>query len=194
MKLIGEKSLSTILSKASLAVSLVQLLYLSYIIFGFIVVYVNQQQNAHYFSETFSAGNFNREAAEPATDSVMFKFNMPFSDSITTGSYTLYTLISIGFFIGFYSVFTFYLFRIFRGMSHEVIFNIGVIRNLKQFALLNILFIPVCCTILYFLKQSLYSIDPMLILLHFSTGIIILFIIEFFKKGYELQTQNDLTI
>lgn len=194
MKLIGEKSLSTILNKILLICCVGQLLYLGYLIFGFIVVSINLQQDTHYLSDIFWVGNFTNEGAKESQDSLNFRFSMPFSDSVTTGSYTWHTLISILFFLGFYSAFTFYLFKIFKGMSTDIIFNVNVIRNLKQFAILNILFIPVYCILLYFLKQSVYSIDPMLVLIHFTTGIIILFIMEFFKKGYELQIQNDLTI
>ncbi|RXM40557.1 hypothetical protein BOQ62_05350 [Chryseobacterium sp. CH21] len=194
MKLIGEKSISTVLNKILLVGSIAQLLYLGYIILGFIIVSINIHQGTHYFSETFKTGNFNNELTKTAADSSDFQFNMPLSDSVIKGNYTLYTFISIIFFIGFYSLFTFYLFRIFKGMSSEIIFNTKVIQDLKLFAMLNIIFIPVYCTILYFMDQSIYSIDPMLILLHLTLGIIILFIIEFFKKGYELQSENDLTI
>lgn len=194
MKLIGEKSLSTILNKILLICCMVQLLYLGYLIFGFIVISINLQQDTHYFSDIFRIGNFTNEEARESRDSLSFRFSMPFSNSVTTGSYTWYTFISILFFLGFYSTFTFYLFRIFKGLSTDIIFNTKVISHLKQFAILNILFIPLYCILLYFLKQSIYSIDPMLVLLHSTTGIIILFIMEFFKKGYELQIQNDLTI
>lgn len=194
MKLIGEKSISTILNKILLAVSISQLLYLGYLIFGFIIVYLNIHQGTQYFPDTFKTGDFNNEVTKTTADSLTFQFSMPLTNSIVRGSYTLYTFISIIFFIGFYSLFTFYLFRIFRGMSREIIFNIKVIQDLKLFAFLNILFIPVYCVVLYFMDKSVYSIDPMFILLHLTLGIIILFIIEFFKKGYELQIENDLTI
>ncbi|MBB6331937.1 hypothetical protein HNP24_002887 [Chryseobacterium sediminis] len=194
MKLIGEKSLSAILNKILLAASIAQLLYLSYLIFGFIIVYLNIHQGTQYFSDTFKTGDFNNEVTKTTADSSAFQFNLPLTGSVIKGSYTLYTFISIIFFIGFYSLFTFYLFRIFKGMSKEIIFDIKVIRDLKLFAILNIIFIPVYCVVLYFMDKSVYSIDPMFILLHLTLGIIILFIIEFFKKGYELQTENDLTI
>ncbi|WP_312303404.1 DUF2975 domain-containing protein [Chryseobacterium sp.] len=194
MKLIGNKSLSTILNKILLIGCIVQLLYLGYMVFGFIISYINLHNGTYYFSDIFMVGNLSNGEVKEAPDSLNFRFSMPFTDAITMGSYTWHSFISIVFFLGFYSTFTFYLFRIFKGMSHDLIFNVEVIRDLKKFAVLNILFIPIYCLILYFLKQSLYSIDPMQVLLHFITGIIILFIMEFFKKGYELQTQNDLTI
>lgn len=194
MKLIGTKSLSTILNKILLIGCIGQFLYLGYLIFGFIIIYINQNAGTDYLSGIFKVGNFNNEGEKSVSDSLSFQFNMPFSDSVTTGNYTLHTLFSIVFFLGFYSVFTFYLFKIFKGMSTDTIFNKGVIRSLKQFAFLNILFIPLFSIILYFIDQSVYDIDPLFILIHLSTGIVILFIIEFFKKGYELQIQNDLTI
>lgn len=194
MKLIGAKSLSTILNKALLIGSIGQLFYLGYLIFGFIMVYINQNAGTEYLSGIFKVGNFNNEGEKILSNSSSFQFSMPFSDSVTTGSYTLHTLLSIVFFLGFYSLFTFYLFKIFKGMSTDIIFNKGVIRSLKQFAILNILFIPLFSIILYFIDQSVHNIDPLYILIHLSTGIVILFIIEFFKKGYELQVQNDLTI
>lgn len=194
MKLIGEKSVSTILNKILLTVSIGQLLYLGYLIFGFIIVYFNIHQGTQYFQDTFKTGDFNDEITKTTADSLTFQFKMPLTNFVIRGSYTLYTFISIIFFIGFYSLFTFYLFRIFRGMSKEIIFNIKVIQYLKSFAILNIIFIPIYCAVLYFMDKSVYSIDPMFILLHLTLGIIILFIIEFFKKGYELQIENDLTI
>ncbi|WP_426481586.1 DUF2975 domain-containing protein [Chryseobacterium sp. R2ACT005] len=194
MKLIGEKSASTVLHKILLVVSIVQLLYLGYLIFGFIVAYLNIHQGTHYLSGTFKTGDFNNEVPKTAADSLTFEFNIPLTGSVIRGNYTLYTFISIIFFIGFYSLFTFYLFRIFKGMSKEIIFNIKVIRDLRLFSILNIIFVPVYCAVLYFMDKSVYSIDPMFILLHLTLGIMILFIMEFFKKGYELQTENDLTI
>lgn len=194
MKLIGTNSLSTILNKILLIGCIGQLLYLGYLLFGFMVIYINQNTGTDYLSEIFKLGNFNNEGGKPVSDSLKFQFSMPFSDSVTTGDYNLHTLFSILFFLGFYSVFTFYLFKIFKGMSNDIIFNKEVIRSLKQFAFLNILFIPLFSITLYFINQSVYDIDPMFILIHLSMGIVILFIIEFFKKGYELQIQNDLTI
>ncbi|MEJ5050616.1 hypothetical protein WH221_12335 [Chryseobacterium culicis] len=194
MKLIGEKSVSTLLSKILLAGSVAQLLYLGYIILGFVILYNNLHQGIPLFSETFTTGNFDNEIRKTATDSLTFQFEMPLTGAVIKGSYTLYTFISIIFFVGFYSVFTFYLFRIFKGMSADLIFNIKVIHDLKIFATLNIVFIPIYSIVLYCMDQSIYSIDPLFILLHLTLGIIIFFIIEFFKKGYELQTENELTI
>lgn len=194
MKLIGKNSFSSVLYKILFVGSLFQIFYLGYLIFGFIVCYINQSTGTHYFSQTFMTGNFNQEVKKTNPDSLAFQFKMPFSEAVTTGDYTLYTLISIIFFLGFYSLFTFYLFRIFKGMSSDIIFNKEVIIHLKHFAVLNILFIPLYCIILFFISQTFYTIDPLFILIHLSTGIVILFIIEFFKKGYELQTQSDLTI
>ncbi|MBB4807578.1 uncharacterized membrane protein YciS (DUF1049 family) [Chryseobacterium defluvii] len=194
MKLIGENSLSTILNKLLLIGFFGQVLYLGYLLFGFIVSFINQNTGSHYFPQTFRVGNFGDEIKKTNPEALSFQFKMPFSDAVTKGDYTIHTLISIIFFLGFYSMFTFYLFKIFKGMSNDIIFNKKVIIYLKQFALLNILFIPFYCILLFFIDQSLYQIDPIFILLHLSTGIIILFIMEFFKKGYELQTQTDLTI
>ncbi|MGE8554640.1 MAG: hypothetical protein ACN6OB_11990 [Chryseobacterium jejuense] len=194
MKLIGTKSLSTILNKILLIGCIGQFLYLGYLIFGFIIIYINQNTDTAYLAEIFKLGNFNSETEKTVSNSLNFQFKMPFSDAVTTGEYNLHTLFSIIFFLGFYSLFSFYLFKIFKGMSTDVIFNKEVIRSLKQFAFLNILFIPLFSIILYFIDQSVYDIEPLFILIHLSTGIVILFIIEFFKKGYELQIQNDLTI
>lgn len=194
MKLIGEKSLSTVLYKLLFVGTLCQLLYLGYLILGFGISYINQSTGTHYLEKVFMIGNFEGEIKKADPEVLSFRFKMPFSDAVTTGDYTLYTLMSIVFFLGFYSLFTFYLFRIFKGMSSAIIFNKDVIIHLKHFAVLNILFIPLYSVVLFFINQSFYTIDPLFILLHFSTGVIILFIMEFFKKGYELQTQSDLTI
>ncbi|MGG5210746.1 hypothetical protein ACQWU4_17605 [Chryseobacterium sp. MIQD13] len=194
MKLIGENSLSTAINKLLIIGFAGQVMYLGYLIFGFIVSYINQNTESNYFPETFKIGNFENEIKKTNPESLSFQFKMPFSDAVTKGDYTLLALTSIIFFLGFYSIFTFYLFKIFKGMSIETIFNQKVIIHLKQFGLLNIVFIPFYCILLFLIDQSLFRIDPIFILLHLSIGIIILFIIEFFKKGYELQTQNDLTI
>lgn len=194
MKLIGEKSISTILSKILLIGCMGQLLYLGYLIFGFIVAYTNLHQETLFFSDIFKTGNFNNEVDSTASNALAFQFNIPFSEAVIKGNFTFSTFTSILFFLGFYSLFTFYLFRIFKGMSTDIIFNKETIRYLRKFAFLNIIFIPIYSIVLYFIDQSVYSIDPMFILLHLATVIIIIFIIEFFKKGYELQTQTDLTI
>ncbi|MBB6372598.1 DUF2975 domain-containing protein [Chryseobacterium shigense] len=194
MKLIGENSLSTVINKLLIIGFAVQVMYLGYLIFGFIISYINRNTASSYFAETFKIGNFEDEVKKVNSESLDFQFKMPFSDSVTTGDYSLFALTSIIFFLGFYCLFTLYLFKIFKGMSTDIIFNKKVIVDLKRFGLLNLLFIPFYCILLFFIDKSLFHIDPIFILLHFSIGVVILFIIEFFKKGFELQTQNDLTI
>ena len=80
-------------------------------------------------------------------------------------------------------------------LSKDYIFNLKTINLFKKLAWLSILFVPIQIINWFYnlnLKMSADLLYTNFIFL--SLGIIIFFIIAFFKKGYELQSENDLTI
>ena len=78
-------------------------------------------------------------------------------------------------------------------MSSDQIFNQNAIKWLKRFCFLNLIIAAAgIFEFFYFRMDSGYTLLTFLFFGFF--GIIILFIVEFFKKGLALQTENDLTI
>ena len=170
MKIFGPKSLSSFCFYSFRTISTSLLIFLGYIVFAF---------NANRF--TVTNGRFNMKI--PLTESSI-KGNYQFSDILT---------ISI---ILIFGVLLFYILsNIFKALKEVVIFNEDIIRNLKFFTILNLIIGP----ILYFLihypimnKTDFRDIHNLILLVIF--GVISLFLTNIFKKGYTVQSENDLTI
>ena len=192
MKVTGKKSLAWFL-KFILAILFVFFaVHLIYFLTGSGIAYYKYHSGSQVFNETILIGGnsvgFNPEKS--------FQLIYPFTNqNFMLSELTLQTLIIQGF--GF-SVFTFYLFclyKIFHFLSHDVIFNESILRWLSIFMYLNLF-----TAIFYMLfwgavfklvnpgKLIMFSF-PFLIISIFT-----LFLRNFFKKGYELQSEHDLTI
>ena len=95
----------------------------------------------------------------------------------------------------FFTIFSFVCYKITEALGKDYIFNLKTINWFKKLAWLSILFVPIQIINWFFnlnLKMSASLLYISFIFL--SLGIILFFIIAFFKKGYELQSENDLTI
>ncbi len=136
------------------------------------------------------------EYTNPIKDVLKFKIYYPFTEqNLLTGIYTKSFIINSLISSSFFTVFSFVCYKITEALGKDYIFNLKTINWFKKLAWLSILFVPIQIINWFFnlnLKMSASLLYISFIFL--SLGIILFFIIAFFKKGYELQSENDLTI
>ena len=199
IKLIGKNFISKYLSYFFYFLFITFTLIGLYEIFGFLVILYNEKTESHFLSQTFyisqDVGWSNNFYTEKLKDLMKFRMNIPFTETqLYTGIYNLHSgfnIISTFFYLSF---FTYSLYKILKELTNEIIFSKEVILWLKRLAYLNLLYIPLHIFKNFIFKDfafgdAIYTSFYMLII-----GCSILFVIAFFKKGYELQSENDLTI
>lgn len=170
--------------------------HLIYELLGYGISYYNLKTNNKILFDTFYVGNTIDWGGTVAKGNTYFRFKYPFSDQqMVTGIFSLKMFLNHLLQGSFYTLFFFSAFKIFNGMSQKTLFNQEVIKWLKRFSILNIIFVPLSILNWLYNFESNFSMDILLIIfIHFLLGIMVYFIVEFFKKGFELQNQADLTI
>jgi hypothetical protein len=170
MKIFGPKSLSTIFYSIFRTISTLLLIFLAYIEFAFITDRF-----------TVNDGRFNMK--------------IPLTGSSIDGNYQSSDILTISLILIFGILLFYLLSKIFKALKQTVIFNKGIVKNLKLLTILNLIVGPV----LYFLIQypimhhnKLGNIHNLILLVIF--GMISLFLTYVFQKGYTVQSENDLTI
>lgn len=199
MKLIGQNSISKYLSYFFFLLFVLFSIIGLYEIFGFSVIFYNEKTGNNFLKETFyisqDVGWSQNYFTEKLKDLMKFRMNFPFTKTqLYTGiynSHSVFNSLSTFFYLSF---FTFSLYKILKELTNEIIFSKEVILWLKRLAYLNLLYIPLHIFKNFIFKDfafgdAIYTSFYMLII-----GCSILFVIAFFKKGYELQSENDLTI
>jgi|GEM_PF-548165 len=200
MKLIGKNSVSKYFSYFFLVLFLFIAFHFIYEIIGFSVLYYKYKTGSNILSDYFLLGNdvgwAKNEYTNPIKDVLKFKIYYPFTEqNLLTGIYTKSFIINSLINSSFFTVFSFVCYKITNALSKDYIFNLKTINWFKKLAWLSILFVPIQIINWFFnlnLKMSASLLYSSFIFL--SLGIILFFIIAFFKKGYELQSENDLTI
>lgn len=200
MKLIGKNSVSKYFSYFFLILFLFIAFHFIYEIIGFSVLYYKYKTGSNILSEYFLLGNdvgwAKNEYTNPIKDVLKFKIYYPFTEqNLLTGIYIKNFIINSLIGSGFFTLFSFICYKITNSLSKDYIFNLKTINLFKKLAWLSILFVPIQIINWFYnlnLKMSADLLYTNFIFL--SLGIIIFFIIAFFKKGYELQSENDLTI
>lgn len=192
MKLIGQNSISKYLSYLLIVIFLIFLIHLIYFMIGYAVCYFNFSSETKIFPETFyvsqkqySDGLFN-----------FFFINYPFTETtffsavFTPRSFWGVTIGFIYFTLLFYSSF-----RIMKHLSSEKIFSESIYKWLKIFVINNTVFLISFITLWYF-RWKLVNLAELLftLTLLIFINISVMYIMAFIKKGYELQSENDLTI
>jgi len=198
MKIIGKNSLSQYISYLLFVLFIIIAFNLVYEIIGHIILFYKYKTGSTILSDTFTLANdvgwSRNKWTIPMENQLKFRINYPFSDiQMVTGIYASNQIIHniIGMF--FLSLFFFFSYKCFKEMSTEQIFNPNAIKWLKRFCFLNLIIAAAgIFEFFYFKMNSGYTLLTFLFFGFF--GIIILFIVEFFKKGLALQTENDLTI
>ncbi|WP_312899925.1 DUF2975 domain-containing protein [Chryseobacterium taichungense] len=196
MKLLGNNSISATISWILFFLFLLFAFHFIYEMFGYGISYYNLKTGNKILYNTFYVGNTIDWGNTTATGNTYFRFKYPFSDQqMVTGVFSLEMFLNQLLQFSFYTLFFFSAFKIFNGMSQEILFNQNVIQWLKRFSLLNIIFVPLSVLNWLYNFKSHFSLDILLIIfIHFLLGIMVYFIVEFFKKGMDLQHQADLTI
>ena len=200
MKLIGKNSVSKYFSYFFLVLFLFIAFHFIYEIIGFSVLYYKYKTGSNILSEYFLLGNdvgwAKNEYTNPIKDVLKFKIYYPFTEqNLLTGIYNKSFIINSLISSSFFTIFSFVCYKITDALSKDYIFNLKTINWFKKLAWLSILFVPIQIINWFFnlnLKMSASLLYSSFIFL--SLGIILFFIIAFFKKGYELQSENDLTI
>lgn len=196
MKIIGKNSMSTFISWIFFILFLFFAFHFIYELFGYGISYYNLKTDNKILYDTFYVGNTIDWGGTVATGNTYFRFKYPFSDQqMVTGVFSLRMLLNYLLQFSFYTLFFFSAFKIFNGMSQEILFNQKVIQWLKKFSVLNIIFVPLSVLNWLYNFKSEFNMDiALLIFIHLLLGIMVYFIVAFFRKGLELQHQADLTI
>lgn len=200
MKLIGKNSVSKYLSYFLYVIFLFIAFHFIYEIIGFSVLYYKYKTGSNVLSQFFLLGNdvgwAKNEYTNPIKNVLKFKIFYPFTtQNLLTGIYTRSFLISSLIGSGFFTIFILVCYKITKALSKDQIFNTTTINWFKKLAWLSITYVPIEITNWFFNLNLKMSADIFYISFIFlSLGIAIFFTIAFFKKGYELQSENDLTI
>ena len=200
MKLIGKNSVSKYFSYFFLILFLFIAFHFIYEIIGFSVLYYKYKTGSNILSEYFLLGNdvgwAKNEYTNPIKDVLKFKMYYPFTEqNLLTGIYIKNFIINSLIGSGFFTLFSFICYKITNSLSKDYIFNLKTINLFKKLAWLSIILVPIQIINWFYNLNLKFSGDIFYISFIFlSLGIAIFFIIAFFKKGYELQSENDLTI
>ena len=170
MKIFGPKSLSALFYYIFRSISIVLLAFLTYMEFAFI-------------TDRFTV------------EDGRFDMKIPLIGSSIQGDYQFSDILTISLILIFGILLFYLLSNIFKALKETIIFNKGIVKNLKLLTILNLIVGPV----LYFLihypimhKTEFGNIHNLILLIIF--GMISLFLTYVFKKGYTVQSENDLTI
>jgi len=196
MKLLGQKSVSTIISYLFLALFIIFLLHAIYQSIGFGIGYYNWTTSHHLFSETFYVNDEIEYASYEKGKYLFFRFKYPFFDQqMMTGFLSLNTFIFHTFQSIFSCLFFFYGHKNFGDLSNKELFNETIIKHLKTFSVINLLYAPLYFLIWIFIFRS--GTEGGMLMTSFAflfLGIILHFIKAFFQRGFQLQLENNLTI
>ncbi len=200
MKLIGKNSVSKYLSYFFFLLFIFIAFHFLYEIIGFSVLYYKYKTGSNILSEYFLLGNdvgwTKNEYINPLKDVLKFKIFYPFTtQNLLTGVYSKNFMISNLIGISFFTIFIFVCYKITNALSREQVFTVKTINWFKKLAWLSIIYVPIEIINWFYNLNLKMSADLLYInFIFLSLGIIIFFMIAFFKKGYELQSENDLTI
>ena len=200
MKLIGQNSISKYFSYFFLILFGFIAFHFIYEIIGFSVLYYKYKTGSNILSDYFLLGNdvgwAKNEYTNPIKDVLKFKIYYPFTEqNLLTGIYNKSFIINSLISSSFFTIFSFVCYKITEALGKDYIFNLKTINWFKKLAWLSIIFVPIQIINWFYNLNLKFSADIFYISFIFlSLGIAIFFIIAFFKKGYELQSENDLTI
>lgn len=197
MKIIGKNSVSTALRWLFLFLAVVTTLLFAYEMLGFGIAYYNLNSGNSLWAETFYAGYSIDWGGQVITHpkEMFFRFLLPFSQQqLVTGSFTVTTFVYQVIGGLFLPAFCYFGYRIFRNISSDRLFTLDMICWMKRFSLLNIIFfmlVNLCYMVFVgkFSGKMLFDAS-----LYLMMGVMVYFVALFFKKGYDLQNEQDLTI
>lgn len=196
MKLLGPKSISTGLSYLFLLLFILLALQFIYQLFAFGIAYYNWTNSANLFTDLIYVGNTIDYASPEHGDYIYFRFKYPLGDQpMLTGIFSKNSFIYYTFQNIFFCLFFVFAYKIFKKLSYEKVFTENVIKDLKKFAVINLTYAPLYFLIWIFVFRA--NVETSMLLTSFAflfLGIIMYFITALFRKGYQLQSESDLTI
>lgn len=170
MKMFGPKSLSALLFYLFRLISVLTLMFVIYIDISFLT------------------NNFTHSNGR-------YHMDIPLTGTFIHGDYQFNMMLTISLGLFFGVLFFFVLSNIFKSLKEKVIFNKGAILNLKYFSILNLVVGPILYVLIHYtIMQKTNFRDIHNLILHLIFGIIALFLTYIFKNGYNVQSENDLTI
>ncbi|WP_295202010.1 DUF2975 domain-containing protein [uncultured Chryseobacterium sp.] len=199
MKIIGKNSFSQYAAIILRLLCIFFMIELIYISIGFIISWYNYKTGNTILSDFFIVGKdvgWNKNLCTPSVvESLLkFRFFIPFtSHNLLTGIFNISSILTnlLG---NLFAVLFFYVsYKFFREISRENVFSIYSLLWLKRFGWLNIIFTVLMSGIAIMFYNPMFLLNYSSISFLFF-GALILFLVEFFKKGLELQNQADLTI
>lgn len=199
MKIIGKNSLSLFISYLMYLIFIIFSFHFLYELIGQIILWYKYESGSSAFSNTFilakDIGWEKNQWTREIDNELKFRINYPFTRiEVITGLYPQVILI-IHNMLGllYCALFFFSSYKFFKEMTSEIIFNQKAISWLKKLGYLNLIFAVIgLIELINFNDNSGIVLLTRIFIGIF--GIIMLFIVEFFKKGIELQEQTDLTI
>ncbi len=199
MKIIGKNSLSQYIAYFMYFMFVVFLFHFVYEAIGHLILWYKYESGNKIFDNTFilayDIGWTKNKWTIPMENDLKFRINYPFTNiQAVCGLYpNLSQIIHNMIGLIFMTLFFYFAYQCFKEMATDKLFNLKAIKWLKRFGLLNIIFATVGIFEFFYLNDNSGVTFITHIFIGFF-GIIILFIMEFFKKGLALQTENDLTI
>lgn len=128
-------------------------------------------------------------------DNNRFVIDIPFTNSSIGGLYKANIIATISITLFLYSLFFYLISLIFQTFKADILFTKSAIKRLNYFVAFNLLGTPLFYAIIHFgiMKHTTYRDLPTYIL-HILLGVFVLFIIAVFKRGFQVQSENNLTI
>ncbi len=141
-----------------------------------------------YIDLAFITGNFTNTNGR-------YHMDIPFTGTYIQGDYQLNVILTVSLVLFYFSLFFFILSNIFKALSRSIIFNERTILHLRLFTILNLIIGPILYLLIHFpiMKKSNFT-DIHNLILHLIFGVVALFITHIVKRGYRVQSENDLTI
>lgn len=191
MKLTGKKSFAMLINWLLFIVFIFFAVHLIYFLLGYSISLYKLKTGSDIFNDTFKIGVNAFGFDHKNSYQILYPLTQ---QNFMYGEFSLFSFLSSLFGFGGFAFYFFSLFQIFKNLSEDTIFNTSIIKWIKIFAWTNftvaVLYLTFGFT--YDLQKPskiIFTSFPFLLI-----SLISIFVSDFFKKGYELQSENDLTI
>lgn len=124
-----------------------------------------------------------------------FSIQIPFTETNIKGVYKNNVIGTISLILSFFIIFFYMLSSILKTFKAKKLFTEQAIKWLNRFAFLNLLVGPLLYFYIHFFVMNKTNFrDIHNLILSLLLGFFVLFIIAIFKRGFQVQSENDLTI
>ncbi|WP_424371962.1 DUF2975 domain-containing protein [Muriicola sp.] len=116
------------------------------------------------------------------------------SETFIKGFYETNIILTITLAMLFFAIFFYLLSNILKTFKAEKLFTQKAIKQLYYFAILNLFIGPSLYFVIHFIMKKSSFNDAHNLILSLLLGVFVLFIRAVFKRGFNVQNENDLTI